>query len=534
MSVVDKRTRSHFKLRSILLAVNFVLVLLPLGGIVFFRIYENELVQQTELELISQAAFIASVYKQEINRVLQSRAASEKYGIPVSAAAPGDERYLPVTPQLNLSSHTILPRPEGAIAVEGQADTAGLEAGVRMTPVLEDAQRTVLSGIRILDYRGVVVAGREDLGLSLANLDEVRRALAGRYASAIRARLLKHPVPPLASISRGTGIRVFVAFPIVNNDRLMGVVLLSRTPRSILEHLYSERETVALVGAGLVLLAVGLAFFTSYTIARPIHALIRQTRGIAGGEKVALEPIKSPVTEELDLLSQSFADMARALEHRSDYIRNFATQVSHEFKTPLAGIRGAVELLQEHIAEMPPEKRDRFLANVAHDANRLQRLVDRLLELARADVLEAGAETADIASLLVRLTERYREFALTITVTPQDLRMKARIAPEVLETVFVNLLDNSRQSGADHVTIDSRRGGGNCLITVTDNGRGISKANADKIFMPFFTTHREDGGTGLGLGIVKSLLTAHHGDISLVDGAGGAVFLISIPDIDPI
>ncbi|HEY1267835.1 MAG TPA: ATP-binding protein [Candidatus Binatia bacterium] len=534
MSVVDKPKHWYFKLRSILLAVNFILVLLPVGGIVFFRIYENELVQQTELELISQAAFIASIYKQEISLVLQSRGAQEKYGIPVSAAAPDGARYLPVTPQLNLSSHKILPRPEGAMAAEVQADNAGLEAGAHMTPILEDAQRTVLSGIRILDYRGVVVAGPADLGLSMAHLDEVRRALTGRYASAIRARLLKHPMPPLASISRGTGIRVFVAFPIVKNDRLMGVVLLSRTPRSILEHLYSERETVALVGAGLVLLAAGLAFFTSYTIARPIHALIRQTRGIARGNKAALEPLKSPVTEELGLLSQSFADMARALEHRSDYIRHFATQVSHEFKTPLAGIRGAVELLQEHIADMPPEKRDRFLANVAHDANRLQRLVDRLLEMARADVLEPGSETADVPSLLAPLTERYKELDLTITVIPPDLSMKARIAPDVLETVFVNLLDNSRQNGADHVTIDCRRTGGNCLITVSDNGGGISGANAEKIFMPFFTTHREDGGTGLGLGIVKSLLTAHHGGISLINGAGGAVFLISIPGIGPI
>jgi signal transduction histidine kinase len=420
------------------------------------------------------------------------------------------------------------------VATEIQADNAGLEAGAHMTPILEDAQRTVLSGIRILDYRGVVVAGSADVGLSMGHLDEVRRALAGRYASAIRARLLKHPMPPLASISRGTGIRVFVAYPIIKNDRLMGVVLLSRTPRSILEHLYSERETVALVGAGLILLAVGLAFFTSYTIVRPIDALIGQTHSIASGDKTALEPIKSPVTEELDLLSQSFAHMARALDHRSDYIRNFAAQVSHEFKTPLAGIRGAVELLQEHIADMPAEKRDRFLANVAHDGNRLQRLVDRLLEMARADVLEAGSETADIASLLVGLTERYRELGLTVTVTPQDLRMKARIAPEVLETVFVNLLDNSRQNAADHVTIDCRRADGNCLMTVSDNGRGVSRANADKIFLPFFTTHREDGGTGLGLGIVKSLLTAHHGDISLVAGAGGAVFLISIPGVVPI
>ncbi|KAK0358605.1 hypothetical protein LTR94_034755, partial [Friedmanniomyces endolithicus] len=85
--------------------------------------------------------------------------------------------------------------------------------------------------------------------------------------------------------------------------------------------------------------------------------------------------------------------MAEAVDRRSRYLRDFAAAVSHEFKTPLAGIQGAVELLQDHGDDMEPDQRRRFLGNIDSDARRLSDLVTRLLDLARADMArpEAGA-----------------------------------------------------------------------------------------------------------------------------------------------
>src|ERR1043166_7979742 len=263
MPVTHAHKRWQFKLRTILLIVNVVLLILPLGGIIFFRIYENELVKQTELELISQATFVAAIYKQEVSRLLESNSDKRPYGVTVNVQWPGGEPYHPVTPQINLSSHKIQPRPQDPVRPEVEADAVGLEAGKQIALLLLDAQRTALSGIRILDYRGVVVSGRADVGLSFAHLEEIQQALTGHYASAIRARVLRQAPPALASISRGTGIRVFIAFPIVQEDRLFGVVLLSRTPRSILQHLYDEREAVVLVAAFVLLLALAFAIFTS-------------------------------------------------------------------------------------------------------------------------------------------------------------------------------------------------------------------------------------------------------------------------------
>ena len=343
--------------------MSLAVLILPLGGIYVFRFYEGELVKQTEAELIAQAALIAAIYKREVDSFAKARRASGATMAPkLRRASVPDEYFRPVKPQLTLSSYRIRSRPADAAATEQQADKIAQEAGARLMPVLFDAQRTNLAGVRLVDWHGIVIGGREDLGKSLAHISEVKQALEGRYSSAIRQRTIRRSQPPLASISRGTGVRVFVAYPILAGDRLYGAVFLSRTPSSILEHLYGQKEKVALAAATVLLLVIALVVFTSYAIARPLHGLIDQTKRFADGDKKALEPLKKPVTEEVALLSRSFSEMARNLEHRSEYIRNFAAHVSHEFKTPLAAIQGAIELLEEHGEGMSDEERGRFCA----------------------------------------------------------------------------------------------------------------------------------------------------------------------------
>jgi len=525
MPLISPPKTWRFKLRTILLAVSLAVLVIPLGGIYVFRIYEGELVKQTELELIAQAALVASMFKHEIDLQRQSAGGAHDYGVKIFTLLSSDY-YQPIKPQLKLSAYPIKSRPPAAMATEIKADEIALAVGARLMPVLLEAQRTTLAGIRLLDYQGIVIGGREDLGASFAHLPEIQQARTGHYASAIRERTIHRSTPPLTSISRGTGIRVFVAMPILGDGRLYGVVFLSRTPASILEHLYSQKEKVALVGGLILLFVIVLAFFTSYTIARPLHALIDQTKQIGGGKGGAM-PIAAPVTEEVAMLSQSFSEMAHNLEHRSEYIRNFAAHVSHEFKTPLAAIQGAVELLVDHANEMPSEKRVRFLTNIAQDAERLKRLVDRLMEMARADVLEPDGGTTQLAALIEKLRQRYQDRGLSVHLTGID-NLAVKIAPEVLETVLTNLFDNSRQNGANRVELKARAEDGKIEFIIADNGNGISAANTPNIFTPFFTTHRDEGGTGLGLGIVQSLLKAYGGDIVLRSGENGATFCLTL------
>jgi signal transduction histidine kinase len=514
------------RLRTVLLVVNLAVVALPLGGIFFFRIYENQLVQQTESELISQAAVIAAAYRQ---RIVELRPDHRNFGIALAKplGPPVDDYYTPIMPQIDFAKNELLPpRPDG-LRTEAPADPTAIAVGEIMSGILVEAQKTTLAGLKLLDYNGVVVAGRSNVGESFHHVHEVERARIGLYTSVIRQRVSDKPAP-LASISRGTGIRVFIAMPVIQNDRLWGIVYLSRTPRNIFKHLYDELNKVIFAALTILGLTLLLVFLTAFTISRPIHQLIARTRLVSGGALDAMRPLEKPGTREMELLSRSFADMARSLHERSQYIRDFATHVSHEFKTPLTAIQGAAELLHEHFDEMSDEEKTRFLQNIVADSERLKLLVTGLLELARADNAEPSVALLDVAPALRAMKAKYDEH--DIAVIRGDVQAATiGMSSDNFDMIFSNLLENSRQHGATRVRIDVARNGDRVEIGLADDGTGVPAANRQKIFTPFFTTRREQGGTGLGLGIVKSILDAHKGQIELADTKTGTTFIMTLP-----
>lgn len=286
-----------------------------------------------------------------------------------------------------------------------------------------------------------------------------------------------------------------------------------------------------LVGVVLVLGAmVVLAGLLSRGIARPIDALSRASEGVALGR---VEIPETPVTAVIEIraLYDNFRAMADRIERRSRYLRDFAAAVAHEFKTPLAGITGALELLDEHGAEMSEAERRRFIGNAAADADRLSRLVQRLLDLARADMTTIGADSrADVALVAAQLAATTAGPPV-VAVSAADALPYARITPEVLATILATLIDNSRLAGASSVTIDARLAGDDIAIAVTDDGPGVPAADRERIFEPFFTGRRESGGAGLGLAIARSLLSASGGAIDCVAAPKGAHFALRLPVI---
>ncbi len=517
------QAKARFRLRTILLVVNMFVLIVSIASIYGFRLYENELVRETESELIAQGAYISAMYKQALTPLTQHNAA---YGLPVQNPLPrSDEKYDVINPTLELGQAEILSKRPDAAETDVKPDPLASKAAQVIFPTINEATLTTLAGVLIVDYQGIVVAGRAEVGQSLAHIEEVAAALTGHYNAKLRARNSDHQDPPLTSISRGARIRAFVAMPIIQNDRVVGAVLLSRSPRNILKGLYDERHHVLIAGGIILGITVLLALLTSYAIARPIHALIGQTQRIARGEK-DISPIDEPVTQELALLSDNITSMAHTIAERSDYIRNFAMHVSHEFKTPLTAIQGAIELIQEHGNSMPPEQFQKFLTNVTKDTDRLKTLVSRLLELARADVMQAKDETTDVAALITNMQKCY---AGSVVMEQIKQPCIANVASDVLETVLVNLVENSLQHGAKQIRIGVSTLNNYIAIDVKDDGVGISEGNRSKLFTPFFTTKRENGGTGLGLVISRSLLRAFDADIECIPAEKGAHFRILIP-----
>ena len=180
---------------------------------------------------------------------------------------------------------------------------------------------------------------------------------------------------------------------------------------------------------------------------------------------------------------------------------------------------------------MSAEERDRFLENLAADAQRLERLVRRLLELARADVAEPGDERADLAAVLAAIAERHRRLGIDVRLALAPRLGTVAMGEETLDTILSNLLENARQHGGPDigVTIRAARDGVRASVRVEDDGPGVSPGHAARVFDPFFTTARDRGGTGLGLAIVRALIAAHGGTIALVPSARGAAFQIGLP-----
>ncbi len=176
---------------------------------------------------------------------------------------------------------------------------------------------------------------------------------------------------------------------------------------------------------------------------------------------------------------------------------------------------------------MTPKERARFLTNIQDDSDRLKTLVSRLLELAQADGFMPSAQTSELVSVLDALSKKHQSKTLKINIA-KSAPLTVAMSQEVVEMIFMNLIDNAQKHEASQIMIDIQPVGEQVEIFFSDDGNGISKANARKIFDPFFTTRRHSGGTGIGLGIVKSLLENHHGSIRLQETKKGAHFRLMV------
>ncbi|MGN7159421.1 HAMP domain-containing sensor histidine kinase [Sphingomonas sp. SAFR-052] len=508
------------RLRTILFSTLLLVAALPGFGALFLRVYENALVRRTEGELVAQSAALAASAA-----VLWQTARLAPLGV---IAPPG-----PYDPQseVDLRASPILPPRPAARALPIQPQPDAVETARRLLPAIAETQRTTLSSILMLDADGTLLNGGE-AGRSLRTLPEVRSALAGRPATVLRENGGYVSRYAFEWLSRASNLRLHHARPIVVDGRVRGVLLVSRSPRPLFKGMYEDRGKIVL---GIVLIFGALIVLTatlSRAIVRPIERLSRATRTLASGRPAATDLPSLQVVEIRDLF-RDFAVMADSIDKRSRYLRDFASSVSHEFKTPLAGISGAIELLQDHEADMTPADRRQFLRNMAVDAERLSRLVRRLMELAKADLHRPGATAgAALPPVLAMVADGLAGDGFAVRPALPDALPPLAIDARTLEAVLTTLVDNARQAGASVVTVSAIVEDGHVVIDLADDGRGIAPADRDRIFEAFFTTKREAGGTGLGLPIARSLVEAYGGTLTLGEAAQGACFLLALP-IDP-
>jgi two-component system sensor histidine kinase ChvG len=286
--------------------------------------------------------------------------------------------------------------------------------------------------------------------------------------------------------------------------------------------------------------AAVVAAVLAQTMTRRLRRLTRASADFAKG----YAPFELTVRgrDEIGELGRAVQSMAAELERRNRYNREFVSILLHELKTPLTSIKGASELL-EGTASDKPDARQKFLANIRFEAERMIRMVGELAELTRLDTDTAPARRvrADYPALVREIVERLEPGLdpghAPISVAVPEKPIHVRAAPDRIEQLLANLLDNAIRhtppDGAIQVTVEEGPAG--CVITrVKDTGCGIPAANLAKVFDPFFTTVPRDKpldyGSGLGLAIARSIVENHHGRLSVESEPGhGATFIVTLP-----
>jgi len=503
--------------------------MLPLVGLFFFRLYDNQLIHQTQAELIAQSRVLAAVYAREVEARL---GAGITLGaeIPPEARADREGELTPIRPALDLAAGgDLLRRRPNALPADMPASQAYIEIGTRLMPIILETQKVTLAGFRILDPRGVVIAGRDEIGQSLAHIEEVATALHGLYRAALRIRKPDKPPPPIYSISRGVGVHVFSAMPVVVNNRVAGVVYTSRTPSNIFDHLYQERGKFILAGLMVVVATIIIGLVFSRTITRPMRELVDRAARISRGDRDAFQPLAHYGTREFAQLSHSFLDMAEQLSRRSDYIATFSAHLTHELKSPLTSIKGAAELLLDSLQSKSDNltrmEQKNFVSNILGDTGRLETMTQRLRELARAETAPQNERT-ELSQLIGGLKSRFPTRAIEAT---GFLDRMIGMSSEKALIVLTHLTDNAIRHNAKNVRLEAVDDNGLIKMTVSNDGDPISTANREKIFDAFFTTRRDTGGTGMGLSIVQAVMTSHGGSIRLLPSDQGVTFELQFP-----
>ncbi len=230
------------------------------------------------------------------------------------------------------------------------------------------------------------------------------------------------------------------------------------------------------------------------------------------------------------------------LRHLENLRREFVANVSHELKTPITAIKGAVETLMGG-ANDDPQSSKRFLEIASRQTDRLNAIIDDLLALSR---LERDAESTGIE----RTQEELRPILVSAlqscarSSSSKDIRvnlfcseeLRAHVNGALLEQAVINLVDNAIKYSEvkNVVTVEGWQDGGQVNIKVQDRGQGIPREHLSRLFERFYRVDtarsRAIGGTGLGLAIVKHIVQAHNGEVTVHSVLGeGCVFMISLP-----
>jgi signal transduction histidine kinase len=292
-------------------------------------------------------------------------------------------------------------------------------------------------------------------------------------------------------------------------------------------------------GAVALLASVALALLVTRWVAGPLQKMAMAAQGVAEGDSRTRIPLSGP--DEVRGLASAFNEMVERVNEGREAQRDFVANVSHDLKTPLTAIQGFAQAILDGAAT--DDEARRHAASVIYaEADRLHRLVEDLLDLARIDAGQMAFSIApvDLAAIIQSVTER-----LSLKASRKAIRLEGRVGtlPPIagdgdrLAQVITNLLDNAIKHAPSNglVTVTGEVQGGWLLVHVDDNGPGIPPDELSRIFERFYQVDKsrrgdESRGVGLGLAISREIVQAHGGRLSAQSVPGsGSRFTMRLP-----
>ncbi|MEX0846683.1 MAG: HAMP domain-containing sensor histidine kinase, partial [Ilumatobacteraceae bacterium] len=366
----------------------------------------------------------------------------------------------------------------------------------------------------------IAVTGAPDrVGTSYANRPEIATAATGaptsgeRYSATLDGSLVYVAVPARSGVDVVGVVRVSYPAAVIDDragDKVRGLVTVA---------------IISLIGAAVA------AVFVASTVTGPLSRLERSTDTVAAGD-LTTRADEHDGPPEVRRLARSFNTMTTQVDELLQQQRSFAGDASHQLRTPLTGLRLQLERAGELLDRDVEAARARIEA-AGEETERLQRLVEGLLLLARSERSNVVAASVDVSATVTERVETWapladeRGIAIRCAVQPG---VHALAVPDALEQIIDNLLDNAISVVPDNSTIDVAVVGPissspfGCVVTVADRGPGMTDEQLAHAFDRFWrASDAPHAGSGLGLAIVDHLARAGGGSVSLSRRDGGGL-----------